>query len=454
MRFAVDHVPVDRVSSNDLTQLATDVGPVAMNVGALLVLAADGAAPQRLRATLAERVMAIPRMRQRLEPVPRGLGRPVWVDVTDFDPRIQIRSRSCPAPGDRAALLDLATSLVIEPLPRDRPLWRAAIVTGLADGGCALVVVLHHVLADGIGGLAMLATLADPAGDSPPVSSAEGGSDGHPGRPDRPARRPSTRSLAEDRLAESRRSLRATAKTLHRLGAARRELGHAPAAPRTSLNRATGPRRHVEVVDTDLAEIRSVAHRLGATVNDVLLVATTAAMLSILDQRGERVPALVVSVPISTRTSTTTDNLGNEVGVMPVTVPVTGALPDRLAQVAQATAARRGQARGSSAALIGPAFRALARLHVFGWFVDRQRLVNTFLTNLRGPGAPVSLAGAPIRAIVPITVTAGNVTVAFAALSYDGTLTVSVITDPDRVPEHRALALALDRHLAALIAAR
>ena len=139
---------------------------------------------------------------------------------------------------------------------------------------------------------------------------------------------------------------------------------------------------------------------------------------------------------------------------MPVTVPVTGTLPDRLAQVAQATAARRGQARGSSAALIGPAFRALARLHVFGWFVDRQRLVNTFLTNLRGPGAPVSLAGAPIRAIVPITVTAGNVTVAFAALSYDGTLTVSVITDPDRVPEHRALALALDRHLAALIAAR
>ena len=43
--------------------------------------------------------------------------------------------------------------------------------------------------------------------------------------------------------------------------------------------------------------------------------------------------------------------------------------------------------------------------------------------------------------MVPITVTAGNVGVAFAALSYAGALTVTVITDPEwcrrRTPSRR-----------------
>ena len=51
--------------------------------------------------------------------------------------------------------------MICEPLPRSRPLWSATFVTGLADGGTGLVVVMNHVLADGIGGLAVLARLVD-----------------------------------------------------------------------------------------------------------------------------------------------------------------------------------------------------------------------------------------------------------------------------------------------------
>jgi diacylglycerol O-acyltransferase len=45
--------------------------------------------------------------------------------------------------------------------------------------------------------------------------------------------------------------------------------------------------------------------------------------------------------------------------------------------------------------------------------------------------------------VVPITITAGNVGVAFAALSYAGRLTVTVIVDPDVVPEVDDVAAAL-----------
>ena len=63
--------------------------------------------------------------------------------------------------------------MTMAPLPRSRPLWSATFVTGLADGGTGLVIVMNHVLADGIGGLAVLAGLVDespglPSGQRPP----------------------------------------------------------------------------------------------------------------------------------------------------------------------------------------------------------------------------------------------------------------------------------------------
>ena len=67
----------------------------------------------------------------------------------------------CPPPADDRALLDLAAAQLAEPMPRSRPLWSATFVTGLADGGTGLLVIMDHVLADGIAGLAVLGTLVD-----------------------------------------------------------------------------------------------------------------------------------------------------------------------------------------------------------------------------------------------------------------------------------------------------
>ncbi len=87
---------------------------------------------------------------------------------------------------------------------------------------------------------------------------------------------------------------------------------------------------------------------------------------------------------------------------------------------------------------------------LFRWFVDRQRLVNSFLTNVRGPQEHVTFSGARVTQIVPITITAGNVTVAFAILSYAGTLTTTVIVDPDAVPDIDVLTSALRSEIRAL----
>lgn len=201
----------------------------------------------------------------------------------------------------------------------------------------------------------------------------------------------------------------------------------------------------------DLAAIHSAAGAQGGTVNDVVLAAVAGAIRTILAARGEDVDRLVVSIPVSARRQSGVTELGNRVGVIPVAIPTTGDPLRRLAAIARITRRRKTSAPGSSAPLIGWVFRVLAKAGVYGWFVDRQRLVNTFVSNLRGPDHRMSFLGAPVVDVIPVSGISGNITVAFVALSYAGTLNVTVVADPDRCPDLEDLAEALQRELHAQV---
>jgi len=440
-------VPVERASPADLMQLAVDVGPAPMHVGALVVLgAAPGFSVERARQLLGERICAVPRLRQRLYRAPPGCGRPFWADDPAFDLRRHVLQLPCPAPGDQRALLDTAAVVLGTPLLRSRPLWSATFVTGLADGGTGLVIVMNHVLADGIGGLAILASLVDESAGMQlagphavpfPVSAPGAGAlaaDAWAGRARRLAHLPATVRTIRHGLAE--------------LGGARLPRG----VPPTSLNRPTGPRRRLDVVTADLAAARDFGHACGGTVNDVILAAVTGALRLLLASRGERLDPVTVSVPVSARQQSSGGQLGNQVGVMPVALPAAGALACRVAQTAAVTRERKQAAPGTSAALLGPLFRLLAITPLLRWFFNHQRLVHTFVTNLRGPAQPLTFAGAPVRAVIPIPNTTGNVPVTFAALSYAGTLWLTVLSDPAQVPDAGVLTAALHRELASTAA--
>ena len=449
--------PIDRVSTDDLMSLATEHGSTPMQVGAVLLLdARNGLDPDQAARLLARRIESVPRLRQRLVTVPFGCGRPVWADDPAFDLAHHLTSVPCPAPGGEPAVLDLAATLITTPLPRDRPLWSATLVTdtaGTAVHGtavhetaahqaavhqAALIIVFHHVLADGIGGLAVLARLVD----------------GAPAAPDRafPRPMPSALRLVTDAARGHLRSLRRLPATLTRIAGAVTEL-RPNARPRlapTSLNRPTGARRRFLSIRVGLDHVRDVAHAHGATVNDVVLTVIGGALHRLLEQRGERLDRFVLSVPFSERRQTTAGELGNRSGIIPIEVPGVGDPAARLECVARVTRAAKRSPPGASTALLGPAFRLLARLGLFQRFVDRQRLIHTFVTNLRGPTRRETIFGCPITAIVPLSVATGNVTVSFSVLSYAGTLTLTLNADPDACTDLAALGHLLGEEIDAL----
>ncbi len=427
---------IERTSPTDLMQLACDLPSSPMQVAAVLVLGTTSAVDlTAVRDAIGQRIHAVPRLRQRLARAPFGCGRPVWVDDPDFDIRDHVHAVGCPAPGDETALLGVAADTMARRLPRNRPLWSATLVTSLSDGRAALVLTLHHVLADGIGGLAVLARLVDDA----------------PTTPDTAFPRPSPRRRAL-LLAASGARLRA----LGHLPAKARQLrsaitelstGGVAGPPRSSLNRPIGAHRSLAVARADLSSVQRLAHAHGATVNDVVLTAVTGALHAVLRYRGEDVDRFVISVPVAGRRSATAGHLGNEVGVMTVPVTVAGDLHQRLAAIARTTRDRRPADPGASAALLGPVFRILAWFGVLRWFVDRQHRVTTMVTNLHGPDVRLSFLAAPITEVIPVSPITGNVTVAFAVLSYAGTLAVTVMADPRRCPDLPILQTRLQNEL-------
>ena len=435
--------PPERVSTDDLMALASERGSTPMQVGAVLMLdAGKSPDPGLVADAIAHRAAAVPRLRQLLVKVPWGCGRPVWVDDVDFAVTSHFSAMRCPAPGGEGAVLEVAAEMLLTPLPRDRPLWTARLVTDTGEGGAALIVVFHHVLADGVGGLAVLASLVDGAAETSDLMA--------------PARMPSRQQLAVEAAKDRMRSAGELSAVLQRLRGAVSQLRPAfsvrPA--RSSLNKPTGPKRRFATVRVDLSELRRAAHAHQATVNDVVLSAVASALHRLLATRGERVDEFVISVPFSARRDTNAGDLGNQSGAIPLCVCGAGDPVQRLKAIAETTRAAKRAQPGASTALLSPFFRLLAAAGLYRWFINRQRLIHTFVSNLRGPESSLSFLSCPITSIIPLSTVTGNVTVSFAVMSYADSLTITLIADPDACPDLWELRDTLEEELRVLTASR
>jgi hypothetical protein len=94
---------------------------------------------------------------------------PQWEDDPDFDLRLHLHHRILPAPGDQRALKDFVGDILAVPLDRSRPLWDAYLLDGYGAGS-AVLMRIHHSVADGIALGRVLLGMAD--GGDPPTPVA------------------------------------------------------------------------------------------------------------------------------------------------------------------------------------------------------------------------------------------------------------------------------------------
>ena len=356
------------------------------------------------------------------------MGSRLWVDDPRFDIRRHIRARSVGPPGDEAALIRTVEELNEPPLARSRPLWELWVLTGLADGHAAMLIRLHHVVADGIAALALLGSWFDFAPDAPtPVSP-----DWHA------APIPAHRDLFADNLrrrsAGIARGISAFLHPVRSWGQATNAVGTPPnsvsegLAPRSSLNGPVGPHRRLLLARADLDPVKTVAHAHGAKVNDVVLAAVSGGARELLRSRHELGPGLVLRamVPVSERSAEDAPTGGNLVSMMTVPLPVGEADPiKRLERIAKETAERKR--------------RLLRRWATFPTLLTalmkRQRLVNLFTSNVTGPPVSMYFAGARVLDVFQIGPIQGNVRLSVGVISYAGRLNFDMVGDADSLPD-------------------
>ncbi len=431
---------IERLSADDRLVLwpdevwPQDIGAVGVLEGSSLLEPDGRFRIEAAKQAIGGRLHLLPRFRQMLySPRRRGLGGPLWVDAPAFDLDDHVGVEPLNAAADETEFLRAVARLKRRPLDRSRPLWEMWFLTGLPDDRVGWFVRLHHVVADGIAGMAELRTLLD----------AEPGAVTSPAQPWTPRPWPSERALLLDnvqrrvaKLRQAWRGLVRPATILHRVRAslpALRELLAARPGPRTSLDRVIGQDRTLAVVRNSLESVTEVAHRYDATVNDVLLVVIAGGLRCLLRSRGERIEAvtLPIYVPVSLRSGRSDQDGGNLISQMVVPLPLGVADPvERLRRIAVETATRKSIVRPSLGTMFGSKIVRGAMLKL----IVRQR-VNVVSADLAGPDAPLYFAGARLIEVFPLLNLLGNESLGVGALSYAGQLNVMAVGDADAYPD-------------------
>jgi WS/DGAT/MGAT family acyltransferase len=388
-----------------------------------------------------------------------------WVDDAQFDITRHVVREALPkaAKGrEQEALQDRVGELAMQPLDRSRPLWQFHLIENyrLPDGslGSAMIVRIHHCIADGIALISVTMSLVD-GGAEPPQRSVR-----------------APRHGAEDWIADTlvKPFTDMTVKALGKAGDGAAQVLHMLSDPQKGMAGSMDMARVGYQLISDLAalalmpddsptrlkgkpgtakkvawcqpipldEVKAVGKALNCSVNDVLLSCVAGAIGEYLkshgdDPTGQEIRAMV---PVNLRPLDQAHKLGNRFGLAPLVLPVGIVNPiERVYEVRR----RMNQMKGSYQPLL-----AFSLLAVAGLLIKpaQDAMLNLFgkkttavMTNVPGPREKIRFCGSTVEQNLFWVPQSGDVGLGVSILSYGGGVQFGVITDSTLCPDPQAI---------------
>lgn len=433
------------------------------HVGGLAILDPSGrdGGPLRLEevtACVLDRLRDHRRLRQRLlEPVP-GLARLVWVEDEAFD--IEDHVHHVVLHGDalhgdarhgdalhgdaderrQHQLTEFLDTVMAEPCDRSRPLWDMYLISGLAGGRQALLLKLHHAIADGLGALDVATHLLEPEPTTAPVAPRRWDTE----VPDlglgfrtacllsqtaAPLRE--VRGVAARIRTRPRRWLQDGARVVAGVWELAR-LGEAPASP---LNGPLARSRRTQLTEVPVASIEEARQRARCTSHDVLLIAVAEAVSRYLRREvGDEAPEILrTMIPVAGRNRLAGIAPGSWTSTLSVDIPVGPmSLDARVAAVrSEMRRARRSrQPLGARFVMEMIGTWAPPPLHArFARFAYCDRWFNLIVSSLRGVTSARYLCSAPVVAAYPLLPLASDVRLVVGTMTWMDALTIGLTAD-------------------------
>jgi diacylglycerol O-acyltransferase / wax synthase len=411
---------------------------------------------ERLREVYRTRLLEpYERFRQRVVESHVPFRTPHWEDDPDFDLERHIHWRTLPPPAGEAELSALVGELMSTPLDRSKPLWDVYVIDGYR-GGSALVSRIHHCIADGIALARVMLSITDEQPDAG-IESAAG--NGHRGPVQEIVHQAQSAAAAAGALAHEgfELAVHPRAEVSHVAGEAARD-GRALAKILLTPNDAdtvlkgemSVPRRAAWSRELDLAEIKAIGHASGTTVNDVLVTALTGSLRGYLRHRDSLVDQVRAFVPFNLRPldQPLPSTLGNAFGLVFLTLPVgIASTRERLRSVKVEMDAIKHSAEGTVAygilGLMGLTPPEVEKVAI-DVFAAKASMV---VTNVPGPQRPLFVGGSRLRGVLVWAPMSGSVAMSVSILSYDGRVTVGVMSDAGLVPDPERIVGGVEREL-------
>ena len=439
-----------RLSAADAAFLYLERKEIPLHIACVFIF--DGPIPfDEFVAGIESRLDLIPRYRQIVVMPPYNLDQPHWEDDPHFDIGRHIFRATLDAPGSEAELETLAGRIFSQLMDRSKPLWDIYVVDGLQDGRGALILRVHHSLADGVAGVALVQAMLDTSPEGPdPVRKTRF----------RPRKAPvGNYSLVDEVSTAVQSSVQSfLAAEAGLLGWAQTLLGDpkllqefaglipelASSVERLPCNKPCTGERKFRWAEFDLKDVEAVRAAGGGTINDVILTVLTGALARYVKLHRQSVVNRFVRIlcPVNLRHGEQNGDLGNQISFMPVALPLGVRDP---VELLKAVAARTDTTkRGRTADLVALAADCIAAapppLQALFWGYLSQLILpvplfNMICTNIPGSARPLYASGRRLLAAYPQVPTGYELGINCAAHSYDGKLFFGLIADTHAAPD-------------------
>lgn len=407
-----------------------------------------------------------------------GIGGLSWTPDDRFDIEYHVRHSALPEPGRIRELLTVVSRLHGSLLDRNRPLWEAHLIEGLADGRFALYTKIHHALCDGVTAMRLLESSmsTDPAETGMPqpwerrprgsvFDEPDPAETGGPGSSVPPEDDTWTSVLADGlrRLGSSMAGVTDATEGVGQLLSSFRDqvLSSPLRAPRSMLNVPVTGARRFAADSWSIDRIRAAAAPYGATLNDMVLAMSAGALRTyLLDQGALPDEPLVAMVPVSLKTRGAGDGTGNAVGAILCSLGThLPRAPERLAHIQASIQHSKARLEGLTPTQI----LALSALNVAPAALQMSPLVrlpaadevirpafNVVISNVPGPRQTLYWNGARLTGSYPMSVLIDGQALNITTSSYDGNLDFGILGCRRNVPSLQRLLGHLEDELQAL----
>lgn len=448
-----------RLSGLDIAFLSMDGASAPLNNSALLVFEqTTPTQPEAVVDLLAGRVAQVPRLRRRVRYSRLRPGTAHWVDDPYFQPRAHIRFVRTAPHGTRAELAEYVAEATVRPLDRSRPLWEIHVINGLPDGTFAILLKVHHALADGVGLYVLTAALFDGLGT--PAGQTE----------QDPPEPPSPLGELWERLARPHRwpgafAERAKAR-LTALAGLSQDAGIAASillntrlwtkTPLSGHPVRTPARRQLTTVQLDAATIRRIREKHRVSTNDVVLAILAGGLRAGLP--GMEDASVRALVPVNLRGQGLSSGNSNEISGYLCDLPVSDPEPLRRLRAVHQVMKRNkagGPYKGAGALpFLANRIPGLAS-QVAALLVSGQAglLFDLVVTYVALPEVALRMGGARLREIYPSVPLGKGQALSIGVARYRDSINFAVVSDPAILPDAEKLASTLPAAVEELVMA-